>query len=164
MTHGRRFRRALLACALLLTVPAAPAPAAPKQDARFADALVRQVNAARRAAGVRPLRTDRRLNRAAGHHALDLAGAGRLDHASSDGTPMSVRVRRWLRAARVGETVAFLPLSQSAPQAALGVFFQSPAHRATLLSPVYARIGIGRRPALFGTPGTVVTVDLASRR
>jgi hypothetical protein len=77
---------------------------------------------------------------------------------------MAARVRRWLRATQVGETIAFLPLAQSGARAALGVFFQSPQHRETLLSPAYARIGVGRRPANLGGLGAVVTVDLASRR
>lgn len=157
-------RRALLACALLSTLPAAlpaQASARPAKKATFADSVLRQVNVERRKAGVLPLRRSAPLAFVAGWHAIDLSRAGRLDHASSDGTPMAVRIRRTVRARDVGETVAWLPPDLATPRSAVATWMASPSHRASLLSPAYSRIGVARQP---GIGGVLVTADLASAR
>ena len=54
MTTGRRYGRALLACAVVCSrSAAAPALAARSNQASFADAVVKQVNAERLRAGVK---------------------------------------------------------------------------------------------------------------
>ena len=84
-----------------------------------------------------------------------------LDHASSDGTPMASRIRRVVRAKRVAETIAWLPPDAGGAAVAVATWMQSPSHRASLLSPALARIGVARRPAMAGV---IVTADLASAR
>ena len=157
----RRTRRALAACALLSAWPAAPAEAARSAPASFADAVVRQVNAERRRAGVRLLRRSAPLARVAAAHGGELAWLGRLDHASADGTPMHVRIRRALPARRVGETLAWLPPGAAGASAAVAAWMRSPSHRAQLLSPAFRRVGVARR---VSPAGVVVTADLASAR
>ena len=162
---GFRPGRALSACALLSVFPAAAAPApasaARSGKASFSDAVVKQVNLERRKAGVRPLRRSTPLASVAGWHALELSGLGRLDHASADGTPMANRIRRVVRARRVGETLAWLPATPAAATVAVTTWMRSPSHRASLLSPGFARIGVARHAA---PGGVVVAADLASAR
>lgn len=167
MLIGIRPRRALFACALLSTplaaVPASAPAAKPAKTkkATFADAVVRQVNVQRRLVGVRPLRRSRPLTRVAGAHVGELGALGRLDHTSADGTPMSVRVQRAVGASAVGETLAWLPPTAADAPAVIAAWMASPSHRASLLSPTFARIGVARRP----TPaGVFVGADLASAR
>ena len=160
--NERRCRRALLACAVLSLWPAAaPASAARSAEASFADAVVAQVNVERDKAGVRPLRRSAPLSNVAAWHAVDLTRLGRLSHASSDGTPMAQRIRRGVRARHVAETLAWLPPDRAGAALAVSSWMQSPSHRASLLSPRFARIGVAKRPAMAGV---VVAADLASAR
>ena len=164
----RHRRRALAACALIAAAAWQPAPdavARPSADGQFAIAVLRSVNVERQRAGLRPLRADAGLSRAATSHAADVGRAGVLGHASSDGTPMKSRVHRFVRAKRVGETLAWLPLSlANDPAAAVAAWMRSPSHRAAILSRRFARVGVGRKPAALDGPGVAVTLDLASAR
>ena len=161
-----RGRALLLACALIAAwQPASEAVARPSADGQFAIGLLQSVNVERQRVGLRPLRADARLSRAATFHAGDVARQGVLGHTSSDGTPMQIRVRRFCRAKRVGETLAWLPLSMaSSPSAAVAAWMSSPSHRAAILSRRFSRVGVGRRPAALDGPGVAVTLDLASAR
>ena len=160
--NGRRYRRALLACALMGSWPAAaPAASKPASAASFADAVVKEVNLERRKVGVRPLKRSAPLTAVAGWHAVDLSRAGRLDHASSDGTSMAARIRSAVHAARVAETLAWLPPDAGGAALAVSTWMQSPSHRASLLAPGFSRIGVARRPAMAGV---IVAADPASAR
>jgi uncharacterized protein YkwD len=158
--------------AVALAVPAAaPAPVAataqarPSQD-RFERMVLQRVNALRRAHRVRPLRTDRALVRAADHHSRALLHADVISHRSPDGTPMANRVRRYVRARVVGETIAWASAGQ--PDAARQVvawWMASPSHRAAIMSPRFGRVGVSRRfGVLGGARASVTTLNLASRR
>lgn len=162
----RHRRRALLVCALIAAwQPAPDAIAKRSAEAQFAIGVLQSVNVERQRAGLRPLRADAGLSRAATLHAADLARLGALGHVSSDGTPMQRRIRRFVRAKRVGETLAWLPLSLAgAPGEAVAAWMRSPRHRAAILSPGFARVGVGRRPAALAGPGVAVTLNLASAR
>jgi uncharacterized protein YkwD len=88
-------------------------------------------------------------------------------HASSNGTPFRQRVRRYRPASRLGETLAYVPRRQSrgATSRVVGMWMNSPGHRAMLLSPSFRRVGIGRRTGTFGRMRAVVyTADFASVR
>ena len=166
MLNGSRPWRALPASALLctLTVVAAPAPASAARVAKkasFADAVIQQVNLERSRVGVRPLRTSSPLASIAGWHTVQLSRLGRLDHASADGTPMERRIRGAVRARHVGETLAWLPADPAAATLAVTSWMRSPSHRASLLSPRFARIGVARHAA---PGGVLVAADLASAR
>jgi uncharacterized protein YkwD len=162
---GRRYGRALLACALAAVWPAAPAGAAKRSaEAAFADSVVAEINTVRKQAGVRPLRRNGALASVARQHSAALGQAGLLDHRSPDGTPMVQRVKRAVRARRVAETLTWLPAGQTRAAIAVRVWMNSPSHRAALLSPAFARIGVGHWPGGLAGPGRVVTADLASAR
>lgn len=160
---------ALLACApsagATVWVPGTPStPTASTSSALppVERAVLRRINALRSANGLRALRVSTRLGVAARAKASEAARASRLDHASSDGTPMPARVRRYVRARAVGETLGALPLDTSDRAAAIvSLWMSSPMHRSTLLSPAYARAGVA---VVRGPRYDVVAVDLASRR
>jgi uncharacterized protein YkwD len=149
-------------CVLGAALPAtAPATAAPGRRAdRSERAVVRFVNRVRAHHGLRALRFSPALARAADHHARDMAARGFFSHAGSDGSTPSQRVRRYGSARRVGESLAWLPAGIGA-RTVVVMWMRSAPHRAVLLSPGYARIGVARRA---GRRGAVLTADLATRR
>ncbi len=158
--------------AVVLAVPAAaPAPitssadASPRQD-RFERAVVRKVNVIRRQHRLRPLRTSRGLVRAADRHSLDLLRHDVVSHTSPDGTPMARRVRRYVRAKVVGETIAWVDVRvPDQAQVVITSWMASPAHRAALLSPSFKRVGVSRRRGkLGGQRAAITTLNLASKR
>ena len=67
-----------------------------------------------------------------------------LSHASSDGTGMAQRVRRYTGANWIGENIAAVS-GRATARRAVRMWMQSPPHRAVLLSPSGRRIGVGKR-------------------
>jgi uncharacterized protein YkwD len=162
-----RLYAAVVALALCLIAVSVSPDTARASGPRFdvdERALLRELNQARRAHGLRRLRACRSLARAADGHSRDMAGRGFFDHASSDGTPFGRRVARYTRALLIGENLAYM-LAGSAPKEIVDMWLGSAAHREILLHPGFARVGIGRRPGrLEGQAAFVVTADFASGR
>ena len=151
-----------LGCAL----PAAPAEAAgsAKQD-RVERAVVKQVNAVRAQHGLRKLRRHRGLARAADVKALEVAATKVLSHSSPDGTSMDQRVRQYVRAKHVGETLGYVPARSRQARRIVKDWLASPGHRAALLSPVFRRVGVGRRTTNLGSGKiAIIALDLASSK
>ena len=142
------------------TTPASAEVASPQQDS-VERSVIRKLNALRAQGGARRLRSSRGLARAADAQSGEIARTGSLAHGA-----MSARVRRFVRARAVGETIAYVPTSQgSRADAVVAAWMRSPMHRATLLSGRFARIGVARRAGTMGGAGAMVfTVDLASAR
>ena len=163
MIAGRWFRVALVVCALTAVFNASPA-AAQAAPGPYERAVVREVNAVRAQAGLRPVRLSRPLSWAALAHSVDVARSGNFAHESSDGTSMFRRVLRFTRASYLAENLAFLSLGQDGPADVVAAWMASPGHRVNLLDRGFRRIGVGRAPGNFGAPGYVITADLASRR
>ena len=129
--------------------------------------VVHLINLQRAARGLAPLTSSRRLARSADYHSWDMLRGNFFAHASSSGASFQGRVRRYSRAARVGENLAYVPKGQGRGQAArvVGMWMQSPSHQAVLLSPGFRKIGIARRTGTLGQiRATVFTADLSSRR
>ncbi len=104
-----------------------------------AQALLRDLNAARAAAGLVPLSMEPRLCDLARAHALDMVAHRFFGHASSDGSTPFQRMRRagyQYRAA--GENLALDVNAHSAHE----MLWRSNAHRANMLEPQFARVGI----------------------
>jgi uncharacterized protein YkwD len=163
-------RTALLACSAVICCCAVLAcqPAQAMANRSGLDhterKVVRIVNRIRAGYGLRRLRASRSLAHAASQHTNDMLSRNFLGHASSDGTGMAQRVRRYTGAHWVGESIAALGGRGTASRA-VQLWMSSPPHRAVLLSPAGARIGIGkRRGRLGGTTRAIFTADLASRR
>ncbi len=155
---------AVICCCAVLALQPAQAPADRVRLDRGERKVVRIINRIRRRHGLRRVRPARSLARAATAHSGDMLRRDFLGHHSSDGTPMSMRVRRYTRARWIGENIAAVSGRRTARRA-VRMWMRSPGHRAVLLSPAGRRIGIGKRRGKLGSaPRAVITVDLASRR
>lgn len=112
------------------------------------------VNAERTSRGLKALKRNRRLDRAALAHSRDMVRRRYFAHNSPSGTTPLQRIRRARyvprgRAFVVGENLAFGSGQLSTPRVILQSWLDSPAHRANLLDPDYRELGIGIAP---GTP------------
>jgi uncharacterized protein YkwD len=145
-------RAATLLAALLAPVLAAAAVACevPAGLPALRAAVVADVNAARRRAGLAPLAADPALVAAAQAHACDIAGRGRLSHRGADGSDVGRRLRRegydWSQA---NENVALGPRT---PAAAVARWMASPGHRANILARRSREAGAGVALGRDGRP------------
>jgi uncharacterized protein YkwD len=146
---------------LLVLMFATAAPAAQAASSRTDGgerAVVRAINRARAAHGLRALRTHRRLARAADAHSRSMLRADYFSHGA-----FSQRVRRYVSLRRVGETIAMT--SRCRARKVVRMWLNSPPHRAVLLSGGFRRVGVGRRKGMLGaTRACLVTADFGSRR
>ena len=163
------FKRSAASAAAGLTLGcalgAAPAGASPTRYDSTERSVVAQVNAIRAQHGLRTLRRSTGLSRAADKKAREVVRTDSLSHTSPNGASMQSRVRRYVKARAVGETLGVVP--RNGPQAArvVGAWMSSPSHRAALLSPSFRRVGIGRRKGSIGSGRVAVfALDLASAR
>jgi uncharacterized protein YkwD len=106
------------------------------------------LNSQRRQRGLRPLRRDRRLARAARRHARDMDARNYFDHTSRGGRSFVDRIRRagYLRGARrwtVGENLAWGSGGLATPRSIMRAWMNSPGHRANILSRRFREIGVG---------------------
>jgi uncharacterized protein YkwD len=160
--------RPLIAAALLLTGSAqVSTPAASASNCAHANAEARAlsqtqlesavtclINEQRVKAGLRSLRFSGRLRQAALGHSRDMVQEGYFEHTSPSGETFIDRITRtgYLRGARrwlVGENLIWGGGSQSTPQALVGNWMGSPAHRANLLRARFREVGVA---AVRGTP------------
>jgi uncharacterized protein YkwD len=135
-------------------------------------ALLCLINAERRGHGLRALRLDPRLSKAAREHSLDMVHRRYFAHNSPEGLSPAERVRGtgYLRASRtwlVGENIAWGWHRRGTAAAVMRAWMASPPHREEILRPSFRDVGIG---AVFGAPrplprgsGTY-TVDFGVKR
>jgi uncharacterized protein YkwD len=146
---------------LLVLSFATAAPAAQAASARVDGgerAVVRTINRARAAYGLRALRSHRRLARAADAHTRSMLRSDYFSHGA-----FSQRVRRYVSFRRIGETIAMA--TRCSARKVVRMWLNSPPHRAVLLSRGFRRIGVGRRKGRLGaTRACLVTADFGSRR
>jgi uncharacterized protein YkwD len=163
-----RFAASLIAVLTLsLVTQAASAQAgggSPRLD-RAERSLIRQINAQRRANGLRAVRAAGGLARAADFHSREMLAGDYFAHPSRNGGPFDRRIRRFARGRAVGETLAMVSSCRRMPATVIGMWLSSPSHRAIVLSPSFRRVGVGRRSGtLGGGRACMVTADFASRR
>jgi uncharacterized protein YkwD len=112
------------------------------------------INEERAKAGLRPVRTNGSLRRAAAGHSNDMVHDGFFEHTSPSGRTFIDRIsstgytrgaRRWL----IGENLVWGSGSQSTPQSMVEAWMGSPAHRANLLRERFREVGVA---ASRGTP------------
>jgi uncharacterized protein YkwD len=162
------------ACALALASTTAAAGAAgPAGFDRAERAVIAKINGERTASGLRTLRADDRLARAADAHSADMLARGYFGHDTLGGPSWSARVGRYLRARALGEVIGRLwrsgganaPGPRTEASRVVRLWMNSPPHRSVLLSRGLARLGVARR-AGGSQDGvqTFYTVDFASRR
>ena len=117
--------------------------------------MLRALNAARVANGLRRLALDPRLCTIARSHAFDMVERGYFGHVSPDGvSPFDRMVRAHYRFGYAGENLA---LDRSARAAALALW-QSSEHRNNILEPHYAKVGIA---AVASTDGEIFVEDFS---
>jgi uncharacterized protein YkwD len=140
---------------------ATAAPAAQAASARIDGgerAVVRAINRARHAHGLRGLRSHRRLARAADAHTRSMLRSDYFSHGA-----FSSRLRRYVSFRRIGETIAMS--TRCSARRFVRMWLNSPPHRAVLLSGGFRRIGVGRRKGALGaTRACLITADFGSRR
>jgi uncharacterized protein YkwD len=165
---------------------ATPAPAAGAQACEAGNATPATVsnrtvvratlcllNVERADAGLRPLKLDKRLSKAARKHARDMARRKYFSHTSLGGASFVERIRRagYLDGARywtVGENLAWATHRQSAPRGITQMWMNSSGHRANILTPSFREVGVGiayEAPVEgAGKPAATYTTDFGARR
>jgi uncharacterized protein YkwD len=147
---------ALTACLLAVSISAvgaesavagcsgAGAKASSASPGKLRSALLCVVNRKRAASGLRALKADRKLQKAAGRHARDMVRHNYFAHQRAGGPDLTARLRRagWNGTAW-GETIAYGCGSSGTPRATLRMWMNSPPHRAITLSGTYGHGGIG---------------------
>jgi uncharacterized protein YkwD len=172
-------RAALLsALAAVLVLPGAAVAARPAacESAEAAPAQVSErivvrstlcvLNAERARHGLRALRLDQRLSRAARSHSEDMARHGYFDHTSRSGASFVDRIRRtgYLNGAhrwKLAENIAWGTDSLASPRAITRAWMNSPGHRANILDASLREIGIG--VASGKGPRALYTTDFGAR-
>lgn len=127
--------------------------------ASTATTLLQAVNHTRAAHGLRALRIDTRLVRAARSHSLEMLRGNYFAHGDFHGRMVAFHVQ----GPTAGENLAWGNGSYGTPAKVIAEWLASPEHRANLLRPGWTRIGIGlARGTFLGNGGsTVVTADFA---
>jgi uncharacterized protein YkwD len=106
------------------------------------------INVERRSRGLRGLRPNRRLARAALGHSRDMVRRSYFAHDSRSGASFSDRIRRrgyMTRATRwaVGENIAWGAGPRATPRRIVEAWMDSPPHRANILNRRFREIGLG---------------------
>jgi uncharacterized protein YkwD len=126
------------------------------------------VNSERVARGLKPLRMNRRLSRAAQAHTQDMVTHRAFSHVGSDGSRVVARAiragyvpkgRRWA----IGEAIGWQWYGEGSPVRLIPHVLQSPVHYAQLMNPKYADAGVGyvaSPPDATGYTGATCTVVL----
>ena len=155
-TPGTRTTLAGLATILVILVAPASAHACKHTGAQPHKLTVKQarssvaclVNQRRRAHGLRRLRVDVRLGRAAQWHSKSMDSGNFFSHLGPGGSSPFSRIRSagYLSGAAswgVGENIGWGKARKGSPKAAVAAWMKSPSHRAALLSHSFRHIGVG---------------------
>ena len=160
-----------LAVGVLLALPVATALACAGAQAgpgsvsghAYTRAVECLLNEQRAAAGMRALRHDRRLARAARRFSSRMVRERFFDHVSPDGSTLSARARAaGYSGSALGETIGWGSGALATPAAIVRAWMASPPHHAVLMSRTFRKIGLG---VALGSPegddgAATVTADL----
>jgi uncharacterized protein YkwD len=105
------------------------------------------LNAERAARGMKPLRANQLLRKAAAGHAVDMVRKVYFAHDSLDGRNFATRIERagYLRGANnytIGENLGWAATDADTPRTMVELWMASPGHRANILQPKFREIGI----------------------
>jgi uncharacterized protein YkwD len=168
---------ALSACLLALSLSAASAEsaaasscsgsaarAATASPGKLRSALLCLVNRKRAANGLRALKADRRLQKAATRHANDMLRNNFFAHQRPGGPDLTARLRRagWHGHAW-GETIAYGCGSMGTPRATVRMWMHSAPHRAILLSGTYRYGGLGVTERALCGAGSMWVLDVGRK-
>jgi len=175
-----RFVLPAITIAAALTTPAlAAAQPCRGSHARPSTANVSTVRAAtlcllnrqRVAVGLRPLRVQPALQRAASRYARLMVRMGFFNHVSPGGSTMSQRIAhthylRGVRSWSLGENLAWGTGASATPADIVNGWMRSPGHRANILDRGFREIGIGvagGAPGRGGAAGATYATDFGLR-
>jgi uncharacterized protein YkwD len=145
---------------IFAVAPAAEA-AGTASKTSMATTLLRAVNHTRAAHGLRALRIDARLVRAARSHSVEMLRGNYFSHGDFHGRMVAFHVP----GPTAGENLAWGNGEYATPATVIADWLASPEHRANLLRPGWTRIGIGLAQGTFlgNAAATIVTADFAGR-
>jgi uncharacterized protein YkwD len=130
-------------------------------------ALLCLLNKTRRTHGLRPLRANGRLLKAAESHSQSMVGGGYFSHDDPRGQSSIDRIRRvgYLSGARAfacGENIGYGQGTTASPRSMMRLWMNSAPHRANILTARFREVGIGGVPGIPGGAradgGTYTTV------
>jgi uncharacterized protein YkwD len=169
---------ALLASSCLLAAPAiaradcADADLYPTAEnlEQIRDAVVCLHNEQRASRGLKGLRADTKLRRAATRHSGEMVEQSYFSHDSQDGSDFVDRILAARYVGRrdeysLGENLAWGTGDLSTPRGVVAAWMESSAHRANLLKRAYRDIGVGIRLGVpkDGSVGATYTIDFGVR-
>ena len=123
------------------------------------------LNQQRRSHGLRALRNDAKLGRAAAGHAHDMVSRHFFAHDSLNGASFATRIKRtgWTNSRRsytVGENIGWGGGTLGTPRSMVRAWMNSAGHRANILSRSFRMIGIGiANGAPTGDAGATYATD-----
>jgi uncharacterized protein YkwD len=153
------FRRATRALPVALAFAVLAGPAAAATGSTAEASLLREMNKARAAYHLVPLRADTTLRNAARNHSTDMLRRGYFAHGD-----FAQRMQRFhVAGSFAGENLAWGVGARASAQTIVAEWLASPEHRKNLLRPGFRRIGLASLVGSFsGYAGaTVVTADFA---
>jgi uncharacterized protein YkwD len=117
-------------------------------EAQVRHAVLCLLNAERRSHGLKSLRENAKLRKAANGHSRNMVEQGFFDHVSPSGATMVDRVRKTgymqpNRAWSLGENIAWGTGYLATPKSTVKAWMNSPGHRANILKGSFREIGIG---------------------
>ena len=139
-----RLRATCTALLIAIGVAAPAAQATPRQPTKVETQTLRLINEARTDRGLKPVRLDLRLWRAARQHTGDMLRRGYFAHGAT-----TKRLSRYVRGGVLGETLAWGSGPYRTPASIVSSWLDSPPHRALLLDPDFRYVGIGSRGGPF---------------
>lgn len=144
--------------AVAVAALAGPASAA-TFSSQAARSLLREMNTARSAQHLAPLRADATLQRAARSHSADMLRRRYFAHGD-----FALRMRRFhVAGSFAGENLAWGVGTRADAKTIVAEWLASPEHRANLLRPGFRRVGLATLVGPFSgyNGATVVTADFA---
>jgi uncharacterized protein YkwD len=159
---GKKQVLSVLAAVFSAFVLAAAAGAGVRSThAKASTSLLQAVNQTRVAHGLRPLKIDTTLVRAARSHSTEMLRGDFFAHGDFHGRMVAFHVRGPV----AGENLAWGNGPYASARSIIAEWLASPEHRANLLHAGWTRIGIGITTGTFlGNGGSsVVTADFAGR-
>jgi uncharacterized protein YkwD len=133
----------------------ADGPTANSSTVALANGALCLVNQERSSRGLRPLKSNRHLSKAAGAHARDMVARGYFSHYSMNGASFVDRIRKagYVPARALpslGEDLAWGSGTLGTPREIVQSWMESPGHRANILSRKFREAGMG---VAYGDPG-----------
>nr|WP_246344569.1 CAP domain-containing protein [Conexibacter arvalis] len=132
------------------------------------------LNRQRKAHGLRPLRVNGALRKAAARHSRDMARRNFFSHTSPGNVSFDQRIRRANYRPRggwsIGENIAWGSGHLASPASIVRSWMNSPGHRANILNRGFRKIGVGvargvpfAASAAVSRSGGLYTTDFGSR-